>query len=196
MEPRPKIEEISSSTHRPKIREIPSKNADSADGFIDEVYNILSTDKSGTTSPNLRLQLELNKILARNFQITADELQTLHKKFEKAAENKKIFSTKRKRASEEANESKAFEFDQETLKDNNQKTLGQKIFEATDEFCQKIKDLRQQLETKIKKGGTNFSAGDTLEVQYLITMISVNMDLLSKFGDKSSQAFQTLFRNQ
>ncbi|MDE6431769.1 MAG: hypothetical protein K2L13_00015 [Opitutales bacterium] len=196
MEPRPKIEEISSSTHRPKIREIPSKNADSADGIIDEVYNLLSTDRSGTTSPNLRLQLELNKILARNFQITADELQTLHKKFEKATENKKVSSTKRKRSSGEANELGSFEFDQETLKDNNQKTLGQKIFESTDKFCQKIKDLRKRLEVKLKISGTNLSAGDTLEVQYLITMISVNMDLLSKFGDKSSQAFQTLFRNQ
>ena len=84
---------------------------------------------------------------------------------------------------------------------NNQKvsmrteeTLTQKAFDTV----KSVRDNLEDLYTYVEKfrNEKNPTTANLFEMQYKVIQMSVLMDISSKVGDKASQAFQTLFRNQ
>jgi ABC-type enterochelin transport system substrate-binding protein len=73
-------------------------------------------------------------------------------------------------------------------------TLTQKAFKAVKGVRESIEELYTYVEKFSNEKDP--STGSLFEMQYKVMKMSIMMDVSSKVGDKGSQAFQTLFRNQ
>jgi hypothetical protein len=73
-------------------------------------------------------------------------------------------------------------------------TLAQKAFNIVKGVRENLDGLFAYVE-KFSKD-KNPSTAALFEMQFKVTQMSILMDVSSKVGDKGSQAFQTLFRNQ
>jgi hypothetical protein len=73
-------------------------------------------------------------------------------------------------------------------------TLSQKAFNVVKGVRESMEDLYAYVEKFSHE--TDPSTGSLFEMQYKVMKMSIMMDVSSKVGDKGSQAFQTLFRNQ
>jgi hypothetical protein len=73
-------------------------------------------------------------------------------------------------------------------------SFAQKAFDTVKGVQNSLDDLYSYVKnfSNIK----NPSIADLFGMQYKVTIMSLTMDAASKVGDKGSQAFQTLFRNQ
>ncbi len=123
----------------------------------------------GSFTEFLEAQLGLNADIAKNFQATAEQIQDLRKLFNDSFE--KIGSTA-----------------------TTQETLTQKAFDAVKGVRDHLEDLQKYVEKFSKEKDP--STASLFEMQYKVIQMSILMDISSKVGDKASQAFQTLFRNQ
>jgi ABC-type enterochelin transport system substrate-binding protein len=73
-------------------------------------------------------------------------------------------------------------------------TLSQKAFNVVKSVRESMEDLYAYVEKFSNEKDP--STGSLFEMQYKVMKMSIMMDISSKVGDKGSQAFQTLFRNQ
>lgn len=66
------------------------------------------------------------------------------------------------------------------------------------DFISKVKEQMQRVTTLIQdlQRKPDIGQGDLLRIQYEVTQMALVLDVSSKVGDKSSQALQSLFRNQ
>lgn len=78
--------------------------------------------------------------------------------------------------------------------ESSQETLIQKAFNA----AKGVRDSLEELQVYVEKFSKekNPTTAVLFEMQYKVMQMSILMDISSKVGDKASQAFQTLFRNQ
>ncbi len=78
--------------------------------------------------------------------------------------------------------------------ESSQETLTQKAFNA----AKGVRDSLEELQVYVEKFSKekNPTTAVLFEMQYKVMQMSILMDISSKVGDKASQAFQTLFRNQ
>lgn len=140
---------------------------------LNDVSNQFSMGKGGNIEDSfadfVESQLGINADIAKNFQETAGQIQDLRKLFTDTFE--KIESTA---ATKE--------------------TLTQKAFNAVKGVRDNLEDLQKYVEKFSNE--KNPSTASLFEMQYKVIQMSILMDISSKVGDKSSQAFQTLFRNQ
>ena len=72
--------------------------------------------------------------------------------------------------------------------------LSQKAYETVTKVRTRINELYTEASDILKR--PSLSSGDMIQLQAITTEIYTLIDLSSKMGDKASQAFQTLFRNQ
>jgi hypothetical protein len=73
-------------------------------------------------------------------------------------------------------------------------SLSQKAFDVVKGVRENLNDLFAYVEKFSKEKDP--STASLFTMQYKVTQMSILMDVSSKVGDKGSQAFQTLFRNQ
>jgi hypothetical protein len=73
-------------------------------------------------------------------------------------------------------------------------TLTQKAFNVVKGVRESMEELYVYVEKFSNEKDP--STGSLFEMQYKVMKMSIMMDVSSKVGDKGSQAFQTLFRNQ
>lgn len=86
-------------------------------------------------------------------------------------------------------------FEQKTIDPSaSTETLTEKAFKTVKGVRDNLEDLYSYVE-KFSKD-KNPSTASLFEMQYKVIQMSVLMDISSKVGDKASQGFQTLFRNQ
>ena len=78
--------------------------------------------------------------------------------------------------------------------ESSQETLTQKAFNV----AKNVRDSLEELQVYVDKFSKekNPTTAVLFEMQYKVMQMSILMDISSKVGDKASQAFQTLFRNQ
>ncbi|MDR0680044.1 MAG: hypothetical protein LBF42_03390 [Puniceicoccales bacterium] len=74
-----------------------------------------------------------------------------------------------------------------------EETLTQKVYNVVKGVREQFNDFNDYIQTFVNGP---LSTAKMFELQYKVTQLSVMMDVSSKVGDKGSQAFQTLFRNQ
>ncbi|MDR1255849.1 MAG: hypothetical protein LBJ94_02925 [Puniceicoccales bacterium] len=77
---------------------------------------------------------------------------------------------------------------------SSEEAISEKFFRVVKGVQEHLEDLRLYVEGFSRR--SDISAGDLFEMQFKITQFSIAMDISSKMGEKSSQCFQTLFRNQ